>query len=231
MRRCRLCGHDHDYWLCDLFSGAGGAAMGYHRAGFGIVGVDIAPQPHYPFEFHQADAMTFPLKGFAAVHASPPCQFFTQMSNRWRGGGGKADGHQDLLTPTRAALRTTGLPYVIENVPGAKSAMRATLQLHGGMFGLGVYRPRLFECNILILAPPMPKPARSIGVYGKAHDGRLLWAGKNGSQYAPASLEEAQTAMGMDWGDWGGVKEAIPPAYTEWIGTQLLEHLAVSGAA
>lgn len=212
--------------LRDLFCGAGGAAMGYWRAGFEVVGVDIEPQPHYPFEFHQADALTYPLEGADAIHASPPCQAFTQMSNRWRGQGGRADSHQDLIAATRARLRAAGVPYVIENVPGAKRAMQATLTLHGGMFGLGVYRPRLFESNVLILAPREEPPRDTIGVYGKAHDGRLLWARADGTeQHAPASLAEAQEAMGMDWGDWHGVKEAIPPAYTEYIGRQLMTAL------
>ena len=98
--------------LLDLFSGAGGAAMGYHRAGFEVVGVDIKPQPHYPFEFHQADALTFPLDGFDAIHASPPCQAYSTMTR-------KPSDHPDLYAPTRSRLVATGLPYVIENVIGA----------------------------------------------------------------------------------------------------------------
>jgi DNA (cytosine-5)-methyltransferase 1 len=216
----------------DVYCGAGGATRGYQLAGFCMVGVDIEPQPHYCGEkFIQADALDALadrdfVTGFDFIHASPPCQYFTAMSNRWRGHGGRADGHVDLLTPTRALLRSIGLPYIIENVPAAKRAMAATLILHGGMFGLGVNRPRLFESNILMLAPPEPAPRDTVGVYGKAPDGRLLWARADGTeQHAPASLAEAQEAMGMDWGDWQGVKEAIPPAYSEFIGHQLLEHL------
>src|SRR6476660_7498674 len=104
--------------LLDLFCGAGGAAMGYHRAGFEVAGVDIKPQPHYPFEFHQADAMTYPLDGFDVIHASPPCQAFTQMSARWRGKGGKADSHEDLLTPILEKLASNRVPYIVENVVG-----------------------------------------------------------------------------------------------------------------
>src|SRR6185312_3124266 len=119
--------------LLDLFCGAGGAAMGYHRAGFDVVGVDIEDQPHYPFRFVKADALTAlgevggMWTGFDAIHASPPCQFATNMSNRWRGTGGTADVHLNLLTPVRELLRAIGLPYVIENVPGAKKHMRPTL--------------------------------------------------------------------------------------------------------
>ena len=217
--------------LLDLFCGAGGASVGYHRAGWEVVGVDIAPQPHYPFRFYQADAMDVMTKlgkrhvwsHFDAIHASPPCQDFTTMSNRWRGAGGRADSHEDLLTPTRALLSEFRAPYVIENVPGSKGTMRPTLLLHGGMFGLGVDRPRYFESNVMLFAPEGPRTNDPLGVYGKAPDGRRLFTRADGSeQRAPRDLAEAQAAMGMDWGDWHGVKEAIPPAYTEHIGRQLL---------
>lgn len=216
--------------LLDLFCGAGGASMGYHRAGFGVVGIDIAPQPHYPFEFWEADALVSMLGGswheFDAIHASPPCQDFTTMSNRWRGAGGKADQHVDLLTPTRAILARIGVPWVIENVVGSKGKMRPTLVLRGGMFGLGVDRPRYFESNVMLFAPEPGKVENPVGVYGKAPDGRRLFSRKDGSeQRAPRNLKEAQAAMGMDWADWDGVREAIPPAYTEWIGVQLLAAL------
>ena len=203
--------------------------MGYARAGFRILGVDIEPQPHYPFDFIQADALGFPLDGCDAIHASPPCQFFSQMSNRWKGAGGKRDGHLDLLTPTLERLRPLALPWVVENVPGACPPLRPILSLHGGCFGLGVHRPRLFESNILLLAPRAPRAVEPLGVYGKGPDGRMLW---RRSEYrkldgrllfrAPRSLAEAQEAMGMPWGDWKGVKDALPPAYCEHIGAQLL---------
>lgn len=225
--------------LLDLFCGAGGAAMGYHRAGFEVVGIDIKSQPRYPFEFHQADALTFPLEGFDVIHASPPCQAFTQMSAKYRGKGGKADSHPDLLTPTRARLLGLLRPYVIENVPGARRAMAPTITLHGGMFGLGVHRPRHFESNVLILAGKATQSPEPVGVYGNKPDGRTLWRyrnslkadgtyGKRSLMRAPRSLEEAQAAMGIDWMDWDEIKEAIPPDYTEWIGRQLLAHLEVA---
>lgn len=200
--------------------------MGYHRAGFEPVGVDIRPQPRYPFEFHQADALAFPLDGFDAIHASPPCQAYTSMSNRWRGSGGRADRHADLIAATRDRLdEWGGGPWVIENVPGARRVMRATVTLTGGMFGLRVHRPRIFESNVLIMIPPpAPPPRDSVGVFGGHHDGRLLWRRKDGTeQRAAATLEEAQRAMGMPWADWRGCAEAIPPAYTEWIGRRLME--------
>jgi DNA (cytosine-5)-methyltransferase 1 len=220
--------------LLDLFCGAGGAAMGYHRAGFDVVGVDINPQPRYPFEFHQADALEYLLlhgSEFDAVHASPPCQAHTTMSNRHRGNGGTADQHEDLIPATRSLLTTLGCRlWVMENVAGARSAMRSPLILHGGMFGLGVDRPRLFESNALMWAPsPAPRVADPLGVYGARCDGRRLWTRADGTQQRAAkSVAQAAAAMGIDWMNWRELCEAIPPAFTEWIGEQLLAHLAVA---
>jgi DNA (cytosine-5)-methyltransferase 1 len=124
-------------------------------------------------------------------------------------------------------LEEIGLPYVVENVVGARSEMPNAIQLSGAMFGLRVHRPRLFLSNVMVLTPPpMPAPKDGIGVYGRTHDGRRLGNRKARDPYmAPKTLEEAQEAMGMDWADWHGTKEAIPPAYTEFIGSQLLEHV------
>ncbi len=217
--------------------------MGYHRAGFDVVGVDIAPQPHYPFEFHQADALAIlrslqfaPLpaggwmdREWAAIHASPPCQFFTTQSARWRGNGTLADTRVDLLTPTLALLADVEVPWVVENVEGASRVLKdgapwGVLRLHGGMFGLGVHRPRLFRSSVLLMEPTSPKAPHFVGVYGRTHDGRQLNSRYPGNRVA-STLEEAQEAMGMDWADWHGTKEAIPPAYTEFIGEQLIRHL------
>ena len=218
--------------LLDLFCGAGGAAMGYHRAGFDVVGVDVRPQPRYTFEFIQADAITFPLEGFDAIHASPPCQAFTQMSARWRGKGTKADSHLDLLTPTLARLSTVERPWVVENVQGARHHMRADLRLHGGMFGLGVHRPRLFQSNVLLLAPGAKTCVSPIGVYGTKPDGRTTYRYRNNGNMkgkslirAAKSIEEASDVMAIDWMIWEEIREAIPPAYTEFIGKQLLAAL------
>lgn len=225
--------------LLDAFCGAGGAGMGYHRAGFDVVGVDIRPQPRYPFEFHQGDALTFIEEHgheFDAIHASPPCQAFTQMSARWRGKGGPTDDHPDLLTPTRALLASYRLPWVIENVQGAARRMQATVVLHGGMFGLGVHRPRLFESNLLLTAPQGAKRTPNpLGVYGARPDGHTTYRYRNNKtiqrsgHYTTKSLirtarsiEEAREVMGIDWMDWSEIKEAIPPAYTEYLGRQLL---------
>lgn len=203
--------------------------MGYHRAGFDVVGVDIVDRPNYPFMFVQRDALDVPLQGFDAYHASPPCQAHTTMSNRHRGQGGKADSHVDLIDAVRQRLVGTGKPYVIENVPGARKQLRNPVVLTGGMFGLRVERPRLFESNVLLLAPPVARVENPVGVYGRAHDGRRLSTRKDGSeQRAAASLAEAQEAMGMPWASWRGCAEAIPPAYTEFIGRQLLASLNAS---
>ncbi len=241
--------------LLDLFCGAGGAAMGYHRAGFDVVGVDIAPQPHYPFEFHQADALAMVrdrligcwhedysrsalpgmlnacLGQFDVIHASPPCQAYSTMGNRSRAENKRRlPPSPDLLGSVLTMMAEITLPWIVENVGGAKTLMPNAFVLSGGMFGLGVHRPRYFCSNVLVLTPtPVPAPAHGLGVYGRAPDGRRLWNRKsNGTYRAPRSLEEAQEAMGMDWADWHGTKEAIPPAYTEFIGAQLLAHLGAS---
>lgn len=216
--------------LLDLYCCQGGAAMGYHRAGFDVVGVDLEPQPRYPFEFVQGDALAYLTEHaheFDAIHASPPCQASTTMSNRWRGAGGKADSWENLIPATLTALAPLAAPWVVENVVGARKDMPGAFTLHGGMFGLRVDRPRLFLSNVPVMVFMAGRVADPVGVYGKAHDGRRLFTRKDGSsQYAAASLAEAQDAMGMPWADWNGVREAIPPAYTEFIGAQLLSHLA-----
>lgn len=238
--------------LLDLFCGAGGAAMGYHWAGFDVVGVDIAPQPDYPFEFVEGDALEvmrdgfwpewntkFYVSEFDAIHASPPCQAFTQMSARWRGKGTKADDHLDLLTPTLALMRELEVPWVVENVVGARQMMNANLTLHGGMFDLGVHRPRIFESNVLLLARRAAATQSPLGVYGKI-DGRTTYRYRNAGNYKPGepgsaskslirawkSVEEGQVAMGIDWtANERSIAEAIPPAYTEFIGLQLMQYV------
>jgi DNA (cytosine-5)-methyltransferase 1 len=221
--------------LLDLFCGAGGAAVGYARAGFEeIVGVDIKPQPRYPFAFVLGDALEY-VKAhgheFDAWHFSPPCQRFTQMSAKWRGRGTRADEHPDWLTPTLDYVRgRVGPPWVVENVPGARRLMRPTLILHGGMFGLGVHRPRLFEMSTLALTAKAPQAVCPIGVYGTKPDGCTTYRYRNNGNYkgkslirAAKSIEEASLAMGIDWMTWEEIREAIPPAYTEFIGRQLIQ--------
>jgi len=201
--------------LLDLFCGAGGAAMGYYRAGFEVVGVDINPQPSYPFEFHQADAMTFPLDGFNVAHASPPCQGYTQLGNK--------DGrHPLLIEPMRDRLKVAGIPYVIENVVGAP--LLSPLLLCGSMFGLGVRRHRLFEADPMLWFTP--GPCRHAGQEIRAYYGKK---GNNVQAIGRppllrGSLEHAPADMGIDWmTTWDELREAVPPAYTQWIGTEILE--------
>lgn len=201
--------------------------MGYDRAGFDVVGVDIKPQPrYYPFAFVQADAMTFPLDGFDVIHASPPCQAYTTMSAKHRGKDTLADERPALIPAIRSRLIAAGVPYVIENVPGAARELRAPIRLTGEMFGLRVHRPRLFEVSPMLLVHESPgRQADAVAVYGQM-DGRRLWTRTNGSELrAPRELTEASEAMGIDWMTWDELREAIPPAYTEYIGRQLLLHL------
>ena len=208
--------------LLDLFCGAGGAAVGYHRAGFEVVGVDHLPQKNYPFEFHLADAMTYPLEGFDVIHASPPCQAYSSMKNMWN-----AKEHPDLLTPTRARLSAMGTLYVIENVRGAP--IRGLFLLCGTQFGLGVdgaelRRHRYFEMEppIAALIPPCAhnRQGRVIGVYGGHWRDRRRKT--NTQDY---STEQRREAMGISWMNGAELSQAVPPAYTEYIGQRILKYI------
>lgn len=211
--------------LLDLFCGAGGAAMGYHRAGFEVVGVDIKPQPRFPFEFHQADAMTYPLGGFDVIHASPPCQAYVGLSTK--------DGrHPRLVEPTQGRLRANGLPYVIENTGVAP--LRDPGILCGSMFGLHVRRHRKFETNVAMLWPQCRHGVREIrGYYGRNYGPALVSKDairrRGRKPLYRGTVAQAHQDMGIDWMEWDELREAIPPAYTEWIGRQLMA-LLPSGA-
>lgn len=193
--------------ILDLFCKAGGAGAGYARAGFEVVGVDIEPQPHYPYRFIQADALEFPLDGFDAIHASPPCQRYSTMTKRWA----RSDEHPDLIAPIRDRLVAAGVPYVIENVPGA--TLLNPITLCGSMFGLEVRRHRIFESNVAILAPRCNHAAqgRVIGVYGHAGGSSK----RDGKSFG--SVADWRRAMGIDWMTGDELAEAIPPSYTEFI--------------
>lgn len=220
--------------LLDLFCGAGGAGMGYHQAGFEVVGVDIDPQPDYPFEFRQADAVTHSLDGFDAIHASPPCQAFSAMGAMWNAKG----DHPELVDVMRARLVESGLPYVIENVPGAP--MVNPVVLCGSSMGLGaagfeLRRHRLFETNFPVMVPPCAHQRATIGIYGDhARNRSRINGSKDRGQDFPDTdkLELGREAMGMPWVTrWHGLSQAIPPAYTEHLGSYLMAAVQQEAAA
>lgn len=215
--------------LLDLFCGAGGAGMGYHRAGFEVVGVDVKPQPRYPFEFIQVDAMTFPLEGFDAIHASPPCQAYTVANNIHQ------KEHPELLGPTLERLRASGLPYVVENVEARRvyEEMRTPTRLCGRNFGLNVKRHRLFETSFPLLTSPCQKghPGDWLLVFGHTvlNRGRTVGIAKGGGpviRREHQGTDAGRAAMGIEWMNRDELSEAIPPAYTEFIGKQLMAVLA-----
>ena len=201
--------------LLDLFCGAGGAAMGYSRAGFEVVGVDIKPQPHYPFEFHQADALTYPLEGFDAYHASPPCQFVTMATQQWRKNGRK---YQNLIPATAVRLSLTDKPYVIENVVG-EPYLKNPLKLNGAFFGKNLRRTRYFETNFPIDFVLLPREAKSNFRMGRSV--------KEGDIITPvghfSNVPYARRIMEIDWMNQSELAQAIPPAYTEYIGKYLMK--------
>jgi DNA (cytosine-5)-methyltransferase 1 len=212
--------------LLDLFCGAGGAGMGYHRAGFDVVGVDVAQQPNYPFEFHQGEwwESLFELAAEAdAIHASPPCQAYSVTASL------HTTSYPELIERVRDALERLGRPYVIENVVGAP--LRSWTRLCGSSFGLGVRRHRLFETSWSIMFPPQcahylqPEPIDVTGTGGPA--ARLPGQG-GGLHRKPRNLAQAREAMGIDWMTRPELSEAVPPAYTEYLGAELLARLAVA---
>lgn len=205
--------------LLDLFCCAGGAAVGYHRAGFDVVGVDAKPQPNYPFEFHQADAMAYSLDGFAAIHASPPCQSFTAYRRK---GHGVGDGYPDFVAPTRDRLLAAGIPWVIENVPGAP--LRDPVVLCGSMFGLEVRRHRLFETSFPLLAPECAHHLQKGDFPQATNRANRRKTCEIGVWRIP--LEVQQRAMGgVDWMTLEELSQAIPPAYAELVGRVMMRAL------
>ena len=215
--------------LLDLFCCAGGAGVGYSRAGFEVVGVDIKPQPHYPFHFIQADALTLPpefIASFDVIHASPPCQSYSDLAKR----NGNADAWPRLIDPVRDILVRSGRPYIIENVEGAP--LLTPVILCGTMFkGLRVIRHRLFETNFFIIVPPHGKHQivhtfdKRKAQYGKTDEMRDFVSVTGGGNCTVAA---ASDAMGINWMTKNELNEAIPPAYTQFIGEQLLAHLRLT---
>lgn len=232
--------------ILDMFCGAGGAGVGWSRAGFDVVGVDNRPQKRYPFEFHQDDALDYAAQHgheFDAIHASPPCQAHSIITP-------DKSKHVDLIPHTRWLLETLGLPYIIENVGGARKALRNPFMLCGSQFGLKVYRHRFFESNVMIfMLPHQPhhdntpraghgvsskgfisvtsggnvlnvaiKPAATLrsGLYGVSDKGFVCVSGHF------SGIEYCRMAMGIDYMTAAELAQAIPPAYTEFIGRQLI---------
>lgn len=205
--------------ILEMFSCAGGAGYGFKQAGWEVWGVDINPQPRYAGDkFFQDDALDFLMKNwklFDAIHASPPCQFATQMFCPTK--PDKRDDHKNWIPATRQLLQATGLPYIIENVKGARKHLVKPLVLHGSMFGLPIFRERYFEVNFPVIFEwgmtikrnytPVPISSSS----------------KKGNQWA--SVERMKEAMGIDWMTKAELRQAIPPAYTEFLGSQLIKYV------
>lgn len=220
--------------LLDLFCGAGGAGRGYSNAGFEVVGVDIDPQPNYPFELHQDDAIEFVRAHgyeFDAIHASPPCQAFSKTKTL------HDNEHPDLIEPTRQALIESGKPWVIENVVGAP--LINPIKLTGQNFGmtaldvdgvpLKLVRPRLFESNVLLMPPQefaTNKHMQTASVYGAGGG----WTPKHRDNpdrrggYIP-HIDVIKQLLGIDWMTKHELSQSIPPVFTEWVGRQLIESL------
>jgi DNA (cytosine-5)-methyltransferase 1 len=215
----------------DLYCGAGGAARGLMQAGFEVVGVDIKPQPNYPSLFIRADAIAFletaDLSGFDYIHASPPCLRDTVMKHA---PNAKGDAHPDLIAPTREALIQTGLPYVIENVEGARAELRNPTLLCGSMFGLGVdgfrlQRHRLFEASFPLKAPAAcSHHGPTIGIYGAHVRDRRRPAGQNHRSGSNLPWEHAFIAFGVPVGSMtlAELSDAIPPAFSKFVAQQWL---------
>ncbi len=191
--------------------------MGYSRAGFEVVGVDIEPQPRYPFEFHQADALEYlRLHGaeFDLIHASPVCKGYSWLTPAAR----KSD-HPLMIADVRSELLKIGKPFVIENVVGAKKYLLSPVMLCGSMFGLGVWRHRLFELSF------------QVGILPCCNHGNIpiLVSGtprRKGIPRKDATIAQKRVAMGIAWMSTAGIDQAIPPAFTEWIGQQFLSQCA-----
>lgn len=222
--------------LLDLFCGAGGAAQGYMDAGFNVIGVDIVEQPRYPATFFLGDAMRvlegascWDLSKFDAIHASPPCQRYSVANNIH----GNTE-HPDLLPEMRGQLEQTGLPWVIENVPGAPMANYVVLC--GSMFGLGVKRHRWFETSFMVWNPPLCVPGHPgdwVSVFGHTvlERGHVIGKAKGGGNRIKRrhlGVERGREAMGIGWMTSEELSEAIPPAYTQWIGERMLEQIEVA---
>jgi DNA (cytosine-5)-methyltransferase 1 len=212
--------------LWDLYCCQGGAGKGYHDIGFEVIGVDIKPQPRYPFRFIQANVLDFLRENLygpfssgrtvAAVHASPPCQLDSDCQRI------QGRDHPDLIGPTRDLLLEFGVPYVIENVRGAAAKLRDPAMICGPMVGVDMYRHRYFETNWPLSVPPhAAHTAPQVKMGRPAKAGEYIQAVGNFS-----GVQQAREVMEMPWANRDGLREAIPPAYTRYIGEQLMRHLS-----
>lgn len=214
----------------DLYCGAGGASMGLYRAGFDVTGVDLNPQPRYPFKFIQGSALEADVTGYDLIWASPPCQAFTLANHRDRTEG--RSNHQNLIPETRSLLQQSGSPYIIENV--CQAPLESPVMLCGVMFGLGVFRHRNFETSFPVCQPAHPKHLRRIG------DARMFSvAGASGRwkswgtvirDVSKGTIAEWRVAMGIDWMTGKEITQAIPPAYSEFLARQFLQQSAQKAA-
>lgn len=228
--------------VLDLFCGEGGSAYGWWLAGFDPVGVDAVEQPNYPFEFHKGDATTWPLDGFALVTGSPPCKEHTELFRTLPAASAAKHDTGWMLNHTierfKAWQAATGVPWVVENVPGAD--VPGSLILCGKEFGLetdqyALKRHRQFLSNVYLMGAggcdgmhgPGEKPIA--GVYGDlANSTRPSRASGRGAARPRASVSLARELMGMPWASAKGLSQAIPPAYTQFIGEQIMAHLRLT---
>lgn len=212
--------------LLDLYCGAGGAAMGYHRAGFDVVGVDHVEQPRYPFRFIRADATTFPLDGFDAIHASPPCHDHSTLAALHS----KRDTGWMLAT-TVARLAGHGRPWIVENVEHAAFPLDVwRVMLCGSAFGLRLRRHRWFASNLMFLVPTcdhllLRSMGGAVGVYGNGGGDQNTLRSDGKRRAYKGTAAEARAAMGIEWMTRPELSQAIPPVYTELLGARLLEAL------
>ncbi|WP_307183556.1 SAM-dependent methyltransferase [Streptomyces canus] len=212
--------------VLDAFCCQGGAAKGYADAGFDVTGIDLVPQPRYPFAFVQAEAVAF-IRAHGAefdfIHASPPCQHDSECQRI------QGNPHPDLIGPTRAALESTGRPWVMENVRGAVPKLRTPVMLCGGMFGLQTYRHRYFETGGGFTVDQVAHPDHTAP---QAKMGRPIPPGHYGQFVGNFSgVSHARRVMGVPWMNRDGIRECVPPAYTQWVGTHAFTALDAGAVA
>jgi DNA (cytosine-5)-methyltransferase 1 len=204
--------------LLDLFCGVGGASAGYTAAGFDVTGIDLKHGKRYPYTYIKGNVSDYLnnqyLQQFDVIHASPPCQTHS-ITQHLRNAQGKSTSKIDMIPEVRAALIASGVPYIIENVPG--SPLINPVQLCGSSFNLKVRRHRLFESNIKLKGSICNHKAQGkpVGVYGSLNDEIP------GGGHTAKTLQQARSAMGIEWALWGELVEAIPPVYTEYLGKQI----------